>query len=80
LPYAVGTHRVLTFRVQTRDLGVYPFQISFVTDEIEGSAELTIRVEDRPTTRMRCHSHIGCWVRPNTASPPSTAASEARPS
>jgi len=74
---SVGGHFVVTYRVQTSHAGVYPVNIAFMTNEIEGSGELTIRVEDRPTTRMRCRRHEGCWVRPMPISP---SASAARPS
>jgi hypothetical protein len=64
---SVGTHYVLGFKIQTRGVGVYPTKVSFITDEIEGEAELMIRVEEKPTTRMRCSAkgHFGCFVRPN---------------
>lgn len=75
----VGSHFVVTYRLQTQGAGVYPVKIAFMTNEIEGNGELTIRVEDRPTTRMRCRGHEGCWVRPMPIFP-SPSPSEARPS
>ena len=59
-----GTHRVVGFRVRTEIAGVFPAKVYFMTDEIEGSADLTIRVEDYPRTLMRCSSHGGCLVNP----------------
>ena len=47
---SVGTHDVITYRLQTREAGVYPVAIAFLTNEIEGNARLTIRVEDNPKT------------------------------
>ena len=64
---SVGTHYVITYRVRTQQAGVYPVAIAFLTDEIEGNGRLTIRVEDKPKTRMRCRArghHFGCSVRP----------------
>lgn len=70
----VGSHFVVTYRLQTQSAGTYPVKIAFMTNEIEGNGELTIRVEDRPTTRMRCRGHEGCWVRPMPISPSASAA------
>jgi hypothetical protein len=67
----VGSNYVLGLRLATRTPGVYKVIISWMTDEIEGNAELSIRVEDRPTTRMRCTEHPNCWISPRPLpSPP----------
>lgn len=64
-----GTHFVLGFKIKTRAPGVYPANLYFVTDEVEGRSSLTLRVEDIPRTTMRCSAkgHWGCFVRPNPA-------------
>jgi hypothetical protein len=64
--YSVGSHRVITFRVQTGDAGVYRFQVGFFTDEVEGNAELKLRVEEKLQTRVPCRAkgHWGCFIGP----------------
>jgi hypothetical protein len=54
----------LGLKLQTRTPGVYPANLFFFTDEGTGKASVTIRVEDRPRTPMRCSLHWGCYVRP----------------
>lgn len=66
-PRNIGTHFVTGFRLQTLGAGIYSVTLTFLTDEVEGvSKRLTIRVEDKPKTRMRCYmrGHLGCFVRP----------------
>jgi hypothetical protein len=64
-----GTHLVIGFRIRTRDAGLYEAKLFFLTDVVEGSSSLRIRVEDVPRTSMRCRAkgHFGCFVRPNSA-------------
>jgi hypothetical protein len=70
----VGTHRVSSYQIQTRGAGVYRFQVAFVTNEIEGNGDLSIRVEDKPLTRMQCRSHSRCYIRPIVTPAPSSSA------
>jgi len=58
--YVLGQDIIVGFKIQTRDSGVYKAQLSFKAEEVEGTAELTVRVEDRPQTPMRCicHGHL----------------------
>jgi len=60
----VGSHFVVGFELKVRAAGRYKAILSFLTDEIEGNAELFITVEDKPTTKMRCFEHSGCFVSP----------------
>jgi hypothetical protein len=63
VPRNTGTHFGTVFKLQTRAPGIYPVTLSF----LEGvSKRLTIRVEDKPKTPMRCYmrGHVGCFVRP----------------
>jgi hypothetical protein len=61
----VGSSYVVGLKLQTRKAGVYKAILSWMTDEIEGNVhDLSIRVEDKPATRMRCEEHKGCWIRP----------------
>jgi len=64
----IGTHYVNSFRLITRAPGEYKAYVSFLTDEIEGNAELSIIVEEKPKTRMKCSKHRDCYVRPLTRS------------
>jgi hypothetical protein len=52
------------FLLQTKAAGTYDVRLYFFLKERVGVAQLTIKVEDRPRSRMRCLDHIGCWVRP----------------
>ena len=63
-----GTHFVIGFKIKTRGPGRYKTKLYFLTTEVEGNSTLSIRVEDRPHTRMRCRTkgHHGCFVRPNS--------------
>jgi hypothetical protein len=65
-PRAVGTHIAVGFMLQTGAPGTYPANVSFLTNEMDRTVSLKIRVEDKPHTRMRCHEkgHLGCYVRP----------------
>jgi hypothetical protein len=63
-----GTHRVVGFKLKTENVGVFDARVYFMTDEVEGSAKLTIRVEEKPKTTVRCiiKDHWDCYVYPNT--------------
>lgn len=63
-PINVGTHHLFGYEVVTQQPGTYKTHVMFLTDEIQGSAELTIVVEDKPRTRMKCLLHEDCYVRP----------------
>lgn len=67
-PRNLGTHVGVGFKLKTEKAGVFPAKLYFLTDEIEGRAELTIRVEERPKTAVRCElkDHWDCYVYPNT--------------
>jgi hypothetical protein len=60
--------RVIGFKLQTQATGFYPAQIYTVTDDVRGRVDLTVRVEDPPKTKMRCHLKRhrikGCFVTP----------------
>jgi hypothetical protein len=64
----VGTDFVVGFRLKTEKPGLFPMKIFFFTDEVEGSGDLTIRVEEKPRTPMQCarKEHWDCYVYPNT--------------
>lgn len=59
-----GTHYVHSFLLVTRVPGTYKAYVSFLTDEVEGNAQLELVVEATPHTRMRCVLHRDCFVRP----------------
>ncbi len=62
---AVNSCYTKGFKLQTKKPGVYKAWIGFLTDQIDGDAkDLTIRVEDNPSTRMKCTIHWGCKIRP----------------
>ena len=67
-PRNLGTHVLVGFKLKTENVGVFPMRLYFITDEVEGSADLTIRVEDNPKTPMQCvvKDHWDCYVYPNT--------------
>jgi hypothetical protein len=62
---------VLGFKMQTRKAGVYKFQLHFISETVgRPKNDLFIRVEDEPTTKMRCVSHrkyrwTGCFIQPS---------------
>ena len=62
----IGTGIILGFKLKTKNVGTYPMILAFVTDEVEGSAMLTIRVEDPAKTPMVCckKGHSKCFVYP----------------
>jgi hypothetical protein len=63
----IGTHRVVGYKLKTGSAGVFETRVFFMTDETEGRATLTIRVEDEPKTLMRCKlDHWDCYVYPST--------------
>jgi hypothetical protein len=59
--------RVIGFYLLTGAIGVYPAQIFVVTDEVRGQADLSIRVEQPPKTKMPCQrkGHRRCLVTPS---------------
>lgn len=61
---SVGTHYVVTAKLNTLAPGTYLFLLSFITGEIEGKAALSIVVERSPRTRAKCLRHRDCHVRP----------------
>ena len=62
---AIGSCYTMGFKLRTKNPGIYKASLGFVTDEIDGTADdLQIRVEDKPSTRMRCTEHWGCRIRP----------------
>lgn len=67
-PRNLGSHVVLGFKLITEKAGVFPAKLYFLTDEVEGSADLTIRVEEKPKTVSRCmiKDHWDCYVYPST--------------
>jgi hypothetical protein len=66
--WTVGNDVVAGFILKTRDSGVFPLVIRFSGEDVEGRVKLTIRVEDSPTTSMRCvsrkHKNRTCNIRP----------------
>jgi hypothetical protein len=60
-----GSRIPLGFKLQTGRPGKYLAHIFFFTEEEVGKATLTIRVEERPKTPMRCKAHWGCYVKPS---------------
>jgi hypothetical protein len=67
----VGTHFVIGFKLRTEKPGTFPMKMFFMTDEVEGSADLTIIVEERPKTSMKCtlKGHRDCWIYPSVFMP-----------
>jgi hypothetical protein len=61
---AVGSCYTMGFKIKTRSEGVFKAWLGFLTDEVDGSATLTLRIENRPRTRMVCRNHKGCRLRP----------------
>lgn len=61
-----GVHIVWGFRLKTAAQGVYPTRLYFCGGEVEGKADLKIRVEDRAPVRMTCASpgHEKHQIRP----------------
>jgi len=70
-PRNTGTHFIVGFKFRTEKVGVFPMKLYFLTNEIEGSADLTVRVEERPTTSMKCYvkEHGECYVYPTVRLP-----------
>lgn len=62
------------FKVETKKSGIYPTQVFVVEDEARGKTTgLTIKVEDRPSTKMRCTEHRKCFVAPKASPATHTA-------
>jgi hypothetical protein len=56
--YVVGQDVAFGFKIMTRDAGVYRTHLTFKAEEVEGTAFLSLRVEDfPPKTRMKCTCH-----------------------
>lgn len=64
-PRNVGTWYVVGFLIESRKIGTYKTNISFVTNEIEGNDTLTIKVEAPIVTKkLKCLvGHKDCYVR-----------------
>jgi hypothetical protein len=61
----VGTCYTLCLLLNTQAPGTYKATVSFITDEVEGNADLTVRVEERASGRLKCErGHKNCHVRP----------------
>ncbi len=58
--------RVIGYKLRTGRTGIFPVQIYVQTDDVRGEAELSLRVEGPPTTRMRCvgRGHRRCFIAP----------------
>jgi hypothetical protein len=71
-PRNTGTHRIVGVKFRTEKVGVFPMKLYFLTNEVEGEADLTVRVEERPQTSMKCQlkEHRGCYVYPTPRLPP----------
>jgi len=71
-PRNTGTHRIVGFKFRTEKVGIWPMKLYFIMPELEGSADLTVRVEERPQTSMRCqlNEHGECYVYPTPRLPP----------
>jgi len=64
---SVGSCYTTAFLLHTHQSGVYKAWLGFLTDEVDGTlGDLVIRVEDKPSTVMRCkdRKHWLCKLRP----------------
>jgi len=60
-PYSIGC------KIQTRQAGRYEFNLVFASEEVgQPTNKLFVRVEDNPTTKMKCifPKHRKCFVQP----------------
>lgn len=66
-PRNVGTCYTVGYIVKTQRPGTYKAIVSFLTDEIEGNAFLSITIQDKASGRLKCHvkEHGSCYVRPH---------------
>jgi hypothetical protein len=64
--------RIIGFKLLRGNPGTFRAQVYTVTDDVRGRADLKIKVQERPKTRMRCyrkwHRIRLCWVKPAPAS------------
>jgi hypothetical protein len=64
--------RVIGFKLLTGRPGTFRAQVYTVTDDVRGRADLKIKVQEPPKTKMRCyrkwHRIQLCWVKPAPAS------------
>jgi hypothetical protein len=60
---AKGQAVTSAFMISTRDPGTYRFKMRVVADGIEGTTWLPVRVEETPTSAIRCTIHRHCFVR-----------------
>lgn len=74
-PLVVTKGNVLSmaFTIETQSEGLFPLQISFISDEpIEGEWGLFLTVENTPTIKQKCaepeHRQLDCWK--NGIAPP----------
>ncbi len=52
------------FSLKTIAEGKYTARVFFHTSKVLGRADISIRVEDQPTTEMRCAIHKSCFIKP----------------
>lgn len=55
------------FIIETRKEGRYKAQLLIHTHEGLGKAELWIRVEDKPKSKMKCVKHESCYLEPSSS-------------
>ncbi len=64
---AKGETYSLGCEIHTREAGIYKFQIFFVSEELGTTQnKLFIRVENQPSTKMRCIDHAACFIEPRS--------------
>ena len=70
----VGTCYTVGYIVKTQKVGTYKATVSFLTDEIEGNAFLSMKVQEKASGRLKCHvkEHDGCYVKPHFTQPTGT--------
>src|SRR5437899_1662155 len=61
---SMGSCYTKGFKLRTRKPGIYKASLGFITDERDGSADLQIMVEEKPSIKMRCIDHKDCYVYP----------------
>jgi hypothetical protein len=67
---AQGQTTTYGFKISTRKKGIYKLTINISADGVEGAVSLPVRVEDPPSTIVRCtrREHWwGCYVKPQVA-------------
>jgi hypothetical protein len=61
---AKGSVVTNAFMISTRDPGLYRFKMRVVADGVEATTWLRVRIEESPTTVVRCTRHWRCFVTP----------------